>query len=116
MSLTTTQIVRLRECGQKIPRKGLHPVLNVRAIAFKREVKDRFLKFDERVLPRNTAYMCWVEKVDAVQDKKPPHIVEQLENTYKQAMHNIEVAATIRNKRIGLLLQSIKLIKAEIKK
>ena len=116
MHPTAPRVLQLRECGLAVPRKSLHPILNIRTIAFKREIKDRFLKFDERVQPRNEAYMRWVEKVDAVQDKEPLHVIEDLDTAYKQAMQRIEEAATIRNKRVQCLLKSVELIRRELKK
>lgn len=111
-----THILRLRECGavSHTARKHFYPILNVRSIAFRRELNDKYFHFDEQIAPRNEAYRIWVEKGEALYERRPQHAIDQLEEAYAEAIKRVKTAAITRAKRNKKLTENIMLIRAEM--
>jgi len=110
-----TRMIRLRECGLTSPKNRFRAVLNVRAIAMRRELKDKHLKFDERVAPRKEMYKKWMEADRAYHERKPQHIIRLKDQAYFIAVLNLSRATYRKAKRIATLKSMLELVKAALK-
>jgi hypothetical protein len=108
------QTLRLRECGLASPRIRFRAVLNVRCIVYNRELKDKTLKFDERIAPRKTAYEAWIKADRAYCARAPEHIVAALDDTYFDALQTLNLVSDRREKRIKTLKTNIALMRAAL--
>jgi hypothetical protein len=105
--------LRLRECGLTSPRNRFAALLNLRCIAFRRELKDRHLKYDEMIAPRKEAFQRWWDTQFPQHSELSMHEIYEL---YDAAYAKVR-AATLRKKaRIHKLATMLALVKDALKK
>jgi hypothetical protein len=109
------RMIRLHECGLTSPKDRLRSILNVRAIAMKRELRDRDLKFDERIAARNEADLAWIAADRAYHSKQSQDTISRKDEAYFTAVLRVEAAKQRRIKRITMLQRDLALVKATLK-
>ena len=105
--------LRLRECGLTSPRNRFTALLNLRCVAFRRELKDKHLKYDEMIAPRNDAFECWW-------DTKCRHHTArsriEAHARYHAAAARVQAASRRKAKRIHNLKAMLALVKTTLTK
>ena len=105
--------LRLRECGLTSPRDRFAALLNLRCIACRRELKDRHLKYDETIGPRNDAFESWW-------DTKCRHRTArsrlEVYERYRAAVAWVHAASRRKAERIHNLRATLALVKAALTK
>ena len=114
-STNNMRVIRLRECGLTSPRNRFRSVLNVRAIAMKRELRDKDLKFDERVAARLDVHKAWLEADTAYHTRVSKEFRNLKDDAYFNALHKLNAATERRIKRIAMLQSDLALVKAALR-
>jgi hypothetical protein len=91
-------------------------VLNVRAIAMRRELKDRDLKFHECVATRHEVHNAWFEVDRAYCLKESRETIRLKDEVYFTALQKLTIATKRRIKQISMLQSNLTLVKAALKR
>ena len=107
---------RLRECGIASPSACFNRVLNVRSICIQRELKDKHLRFDERVELRKKAYNLMIETEVAYSQGASRQIIKQKDDEYNETLDQLEEAMRHRKMRVAWLTSTLALIKEALRR
>ena len=107
--------VRLRECGLASPQTCFNQVLNLRSISIQRELRDKHLKFDERVGHRNKAYKLMIDTEEAYSQGAPRETIKKKDDEYNETLDKLEEATKQRKKRVAWLTESLSFIKTALR-
>ena len=107
--------VRLRECGLASAPTCFNKTLNVRSVCIQRELRDKHLRFDERVELRKTAYRLMLDTENAYAQGASRGTIKSLDDEYDGTLDQLEGAMKQRKRRVIWLTESLALIKAALR-